>query len=138
MPELGILRKIVSFFSFESDDGEMEDVGVYREKEDKIVPMSKRVRHTEISIFQPHTFDDAQRVADALKTGKAVILNLSKLDVDLGKRIVDFVSGIVYALEGCTRKVGENIFVFTPSTIALSPDDNSTVEPSGSFLFHER
>ncbi|MEW6202801.1 MAG: cell division protein SepF [bacterium] len=138
MPELGIIRKIVSFFSFESDDNDMEEAGVYRDKEEKIVPMGKRMRQTEISIYQPHSYDDAQRIADSLKSGKAVIVNLCRLDVELGKRVVDFVSGIVYALEGCTRKVGENIFVFTPSNISLSPDDNSGAEASGSFLFHER
>lgn len=139
MTETGLMRKIVSFFSFEHDEGDSEETGTFRDRIEKVVPMGKRTRTAQISIVNPQTFDDAQRVADSLKVGKAVIMNLSKLDVDLGKRIVDFVSGIVYALEGDTKKVGESIFVFTPSGIMLSTaEELSDERSSGGFFFEER
>jgi len=70
------------------------------------VPIARRIRHTEISIYSPATFDEARIAADNLKEGRAVVLNLSRIDVENGKRIVDFLSGILYALEGSSKKSG--------------------------------
>lgn len=142
MSENGLVKKLVSFFSFEHDqeDGEPEEQATsFREKIEKVVPMTKRSRIAQISIVSPQTFDDSQKVADGLKEGRAIIMNLSKLDVDLSKRIVDFVSGIVYALEGDSKKVGENIFVFSPANIQLSIGDNEQNDRhSTGFFFEER
>lgn len=125
----GIMKKVMSMFSFDQDAEEMEEMGGTAtrteeriERNDKVVAL-KRPKHAEISIFSPQSFDDARSIADNLKCGKAVIINLGRMEVTLATRIVDFVSGIIYALEGASRKVGDNIFVFTPSGMGINADE---------------
>ncbi|NLF45335.1 MAG: cell division protein SepF, partial [Syntrophomonadaceae bacterium] len=67
-------------------------------------------------------FDDAQALADHLKSRRQVILNLENTTPDISQRIVDFVSGTTYALEGHSQQVGKTIFIFTPSNVEISKD----------------
>lgn len=123
----GVLKKIISFFSFEADSDEMEELGVEKERHidnKKVIPINKRARHAEISIYSPNSYEDALVLADCLKEGKAIVLNLSRLDLALATRILDFVSGIIHAIEGSFKKVGDNIFVFTPSSIEITSDSD--------------
>jgi cell division inhibitor SepF len=151
MPEnSGLLKKVMSFFSFESEEGEMDEATHHvdqreravagSDRAEKVVPIARRMRHTEISIYSPATFDEARIAADNLKEGRAVVLNLSRIDVENGKRIVDFLSGILYALEGSSKKVGENIFLFAPANIAITPEEEAATSRAelDSFFFQER
>ena len=122
----GMLKKVVKFFSFsDPDPDEMEDMGM-RDRElrtnDKVVQLPKRARHAEISIFEPNAYEDALVLSDSLKEGHTVIINLNKLDVTLATRILDFVSGIIHYTEGSFKKVGDNIFVFAPQNIRITPE----------------
>lgn len=143
----GLLKRIMGFFSFDADGEEMEDLAQVaqqprepRASGGKVVPMPKRARSAEISIYSPNTFEDALVVADNLKEGKAVVLNLSRLDVSLATRILDFVSGIIHAVDGDHKKVGDNIFVFTPMHFDISEDAPRRVksEDSENLFFAER
>jgi len=142
----GLLKRIMNFFSFEADGEEMEDLGVQAPREPKaatggkVVPMPKRMRMAEISIYSPGSFEDALVVADNLKEGKAVVLNLSRLDVSLATRILDFVSGIIHAIDGDHKKVGDNIFVFTPTQFEISDEEprRARTEDSENLFFAER
>ena len=142
MPEQGVLKKVFSFFSFDSERDEMEELGV-EEKEkpnDKVVPITKKTRHAEISIYTPENYEDALVVADCLKGSQAVVLNLSRMEIGTATRILDFVSGIIHAIDGSFKKVGENIFVFTPASIDITPE--SELKPAAkdgeSLFFSER
>jgi cell division inhibitor SepF len=123
----GLVKKVMSIFSFDADSEDMEDLQQRTDERpergsDKVVAIKRQVKHAEISIFSPQSFDDASMIANNLKSGKAVIINLGRLDVSLATRIVDFVSGIIYALEGESKKVGDNIFVFTPYGISIAAE----------------
>lgn len=72
-----------------------------------------------VVVVEPHSFDEVQEIADHLKTHKPVVVSLENLDRELAKRIVDFVSGTTYALDGNLQRVADEIFLFTPKEIPI-------------------
>lgn len=71
-------------------------------------------RKQEIVVLEPASFADAREIAETLKLKKSIILNMRKTDKELSRRIVDFLSGISYAIEGHSQKVADQIYLFTP------------------------
>lgn len=82
-------------------------------------------KQLEIVVLQPRSFDDARAAADYLKMRRPVVVNLQGSDGDLARRIVDFTSGVTYALDGHMLRVGDEIFLFTPSHVAITADVGS-------------
>lgn len=70
-------------------------------------------------IVEPETFDDSQSIADYLRDRKPVIINFESTAPDVAKRIVDFISGATYALDGNIQKVGKDIFLCVPSSVTV-------------------
>lgn len=75
-----------------------------------------------VLVLEPTMFDEVQKVSDHLKSRRQVVLNLDHTDRETAQRIVDFLSGVTYALNGSMQKVGNNIFLFTPSNVAISSE----------------
>lgn len=82
-------------------------------------------RQLEIVVLQPKTFEDARAAADYLKLRRPVVVNLQGSHADLARRIVDFTSGVTYALDGHMLRIGEDIFLYTPQHIAITADVGS-------------
>ncbi len=78
-----------------------------------------------VVISEPTTLKDAQELADQLKSRKQVIINLENTPREASQRIIDFISGTVYAIEGQSQKVGGYIFVFTPKNMEISKDERT-------------
>jgi cell division inhibitor SepF len=74
----------------------------------------------EVVVIEPKSFDEALAILDNLRSRKAVILNLMGLSPDQSQRLVDFVSGACHALDGHQEKIGESIFLFTPSNVVIN------------------
>jgi len=74
----------------------------------------------EVVIIEPHTFGEMPQVIKTLRERKSVILNLNVMDPDEAQRALDFVAGGTYAIEGHQERVGERIFLFTPSSVKVS------------------
>ena len=70
-------------------------------------------------MYQALTYDDTQAIVDNLKNRKPIIVNLDSLEQDLAQRVLDFMSGAVYALDGTIQKVSRSIFVLVPSNIDI-------------------
>jgi cell division inhibitor SepF len=70
-------------------------------------------------LIEPRSYDEAQEIADHLRSRRAVVVNLQRVRQDLAIRIVDFLSGTVYALNGGISKIGANIFLCTPDTVEI-------------------
>ncbi len=70
-----------------------------------------------VIVIEPKTFDDAQQVANNLREKKPVVINFEKTEADDAKRIIDFISGTTYALNGEIKKVGHNVFLCAPSNV---------------------
>lgn len=90
----------------------------------KVVPHSGYKSH-EVMIVEPRSFKDAAIVVQHLMERKTVVLNLHLLDKEQSQRTIDFVCGASHALNGNPQKVGDLVFVFTPSNVTLSMDMQS-------------
>jgi len=71
-------------------------------------------------VFQPQTYDDTQTIIDNLKSGKPVIVNLETLNPDIAQRVLDFIGGAIYALDGSVRKVSKGIFLLAPQGVDIA------------------
>ena len=71
-------------------------------------------------VFQPQTYDDTQTIIDNLKSGKPVIVNLETLNPDIAQRVLDFIGGAIYALDGSVRKVSKGIFLLAPEGVDIA------------------
>ena len=92
-----------------------------------------------VCVSEPKRFEDAKEMADQLKNRKQVIVNLENTPSEISQRIIDFLSGTVYALDGKTQQVGRDIFVFAPSNVEISLDYKETSKRLASTTFiHER
>ncbi|MCW2923156.1 MAG: cell division protein SepF, partial [Thermoleophilia bacterium] len=70
-----------------------------------------------VGVVPPRTFNDAQGIADQLKRGNPVIVNLQSTDSDLAKRIIDFGSGLTYGLDGSMQRIADKVFLLTPPDV---------------------
>lgn len=76
----------------------------------------------EVSVQKPTRFEDSSQICDVLLDGKAAIVNLEGIEVDVAQRIIDFISGSCYAMVGNIRQISNYIFIVTPSGIEISGD----------------
>ena len=88
----------------------------------------------EVVLFHAKTFDDAARAADELRRKKAVILNMENVDKTLSRRVVDFLSGSVYALDGSVKKVAQSTYLFCPHNMDVVGDLEDIQMEADSFL----
>jgi cell division inhibitor SepF len=86
-------------------------------------------RKQEIVVLEPASFADAREIAESLKVKKCILLNMRKTDKELARRIVDFLSGISYAMEGNSQKVADNIFLFVPGHMEIVIADHQDHAP---------
>ena len=83
----------------------------------------------EVVLFHAKTFDDAAKASDELRRRKAVILNMENVDKALTRRVVDFLSGSVYALDGSVKKIAQSTYLFCPHNMDVVGDlENIQVE----------
>ena len=75
---------------------------------------------SEVVVVEPRTFEEMPQVIQALRERKSVVLNLTIMDPDQSQRAVDFVAGGTYAIDGHQERIGESIFLFTPSCVQVS------------------
>jgi len=71
-------------------------------------------------IFKPSTFEEVREITDEIKNRRAVIVNFERLDKETAKRVLDFMSGSIYALNGTVKKIGPGIFLFAPDNVDIS------------------
>lgn len=74
---------------------------------------------SQMVVFEPRAYSETQGIADHLKSGRGCIINLHRVSKDQAKRIIDFLSGVVYAIEGEVQKIGPNVFLCTPSNFGV-------------------
>ncbi|MBA4494233.1 cell division protein SepF [Paenactinomyces guangxiensis] len=76
-------------------------------------------KNIRLVLYEPRAYEDAQEIADNLKSHRPVVVNLQRVRRDQGMRIVDFLSGTVYALGGNIQKLGPHIFICTPANVDI-------------------
>ena len=93
----------------------------------KAIPMPT----TRVHVMDPRGFNDAQEVGDRLKNGQPVILNLQGVDRDLQRRLIDFSSGLAYALSGTMSKAADQVFLLTPANVEVSDEEKDRLQAKG-------
>jgi cell division inhibitor SepF len=86
----------------------------------KVVPMPGTGSRMQMLVFQPSNLEDAESIIDSLKARKPVIMNLDDMDVETAQRILDYVGGAVYTINGDIKKVARSIFVVAPPNVDVS------------------
>ena len=76
----------------------------------------------EVTLFRPVNFNDASKAADDLRARKVVVVNLENVDKAMARRVVDFLSGCVYALDGDVKKIAQSAYLFCPSNLVVNGD----------------
>ena len=87
----------------------------------------------QVHLVTPHSFNDAQEVADRFKRSVPVILNLQATEGELAKRLIDFASGLTYALDGGMQKIAEKTFLLTPRNVEVSAEEKARLVEKGFF-----
>jgi cell division inhibitor SepF len=86
-----------------------------------------------VHLVVPKNFNDAQQIADKFKDSVPVILNLQGADTDLSKRLIDFASGLTYALDGGMQRIAEKVFLLTPRNVEVSAEERARLLEKGFF-----
>ena len=103
----------------ENYDGEEEERKFFGRK-GKVVPLNAQGQSVKMVISQPTTFEQSEEICSLLKEKKSVIVNLEYVNKDVARRIVDFISGGVYALDGHIQKISNSIFLIAPMNYEIT------------------
>jgi cell division inhibitor SepF len=87
-----------------------------------------------VHLILPRSFNDAQQIADKFKDAIPLILNLQNTDQELAKRLIDFTSGLTYALSGGMQRVADKVFLLTPRNVEVSAEERARILERGGFF----
>jgi len=125
-PEDGRQRGLIGWakdkLGINTYDEEYEDEEEEYRPEQRKPPVTLRLqssRLSHVSIRQPQSFEDARLSADGLKDGRQQIINLEKATPEMSERIIDFLNGVTYALNGFVEKIGDRIYLFAPCNVVI-------------------
>ena len=98
------------------------------DEDEEVVTKVSNTGTGKMILLEPRAYSESQQIADHLKNGNTVVVNMKRVTADQAKRIVDFLSGTVYALSGDLQKIGAGIFLCTPKDVnvegAITDDDD--------------
>lgn len=107
-----------------------EEVVYYEDTGDRKRPAMLRVRSSRINHVSVwlsiQSFENAQMAADGLKEGNQQIVNLEKASPEICTRVIDFLNGVIYALDGFVEKVGDKVYLFTPANFHIEVENDQT------------
>ena len=107
------IGKLIGLDGGDLDNETQEDEYYTVEKED--VP-----KENEMILLEPRAYSESQQIADHLKRRNSVVVNLKRVTSDQAKRIIDFLSGCIYAINGTMQKVGVGIYLCTPNNVTVN------------------
>lgn len=93
-----------------------------------VVSLQSVQKSSKVVLIEPRVYAEAQEIADQLKNRRAVVVNLHRIERDQAKRIVDFLSGTVYAIGGDIQKIGAEIFLCTPDNVEVSGNISQLIQ----------
>lgn len=127
-----MLDGVKNLFSGRNDDYEDEYLEEYDEPAEEVAGNRYRnVSHApaqqskayRMIVVEPYTFGDSEKIADHLKSYRPVVINLEKTEEEVGRRLIDFVSGVTYALEGHIEQVSQAIFLAVPNNMTVDTEN---------------
>jgi len=130
-------NKVLNFVGWEAEEeeeildekeNEVEDIpqphffnSSFKKQQSKVVNIHSASQY-KLVVMSPENFEDAQSICDHLKNKKPIVVNLESLEKESARRVVDFLSGAVYALDGNIQKVSAGIFVIAPNNVDIMAD----------------
>ena len=132
-PNVRRLRKRNDFDDIFADDG--EDVRASRQTRQlrSVGNGRSTANDVRVHLVVPKSFNDAQQIADKFKEAIPVILNLQGVENDLSKRLIDFASGLTYALDGGMQRIADKVFMLTPRNVEISAEERARLIEKGFF-----
>jgi cell division inhibitor SepF len=134
---LGLAEEEEEFDDVEADPGDRversrgerveSERGAPRQERDAVVRAMPSEPPTRVHLVQPSSFDDAQEIGDKFRDGFSVLMNLQAADGELGRRLVDFASGLAYGLHGSIQPAAERVFLITPRGVQVSAEERRRV-----------
>ncbi|MFM9280659.1 cell division protein SepF [Paenibacillus jiagnxiensis] len=134
---MGVMNKFMNFLGLQEEEEVVEREKLPEEEEEIETPSFDRRKNTrtnnvvnnvvsihsqknvKVVLYEPRSYDEAQEIADHVRSHRSVVVNLQRIRKDQALRIIDFLSGTVYAVNGGISKVGHNIFLCTPDTVEI-------------------
>ena len=109
--------------SFRRKKKEKEEEPDPEDSESRVIPFHGRQEEGEsVKVIKPQEFNEAQIVADFLKEGKTIVVNLEGIEISQAQRIIDFIGGASFAVDGSLKAISNNIFIVAPGNIEVSGD----------------
>ena len=127
---MGFGDKLKEFIAPEEDDE--EQLELTKEEAEAVSPYEKSTlsgssnitANTNIVLFEPRNFDEAEEIGHHIKSKRACCVNLHRMPSEYRQRIIDFLSGVVYGVDGSIKKVGENVILCSPKNLQVGGDIN--------------
>ena len=116
-----------------TDDAAAQTQVVRPERLRRVQPAPQSTASVRVHLVLPRSFNDAQQIADKFKAAVPVILNLQSAETDLAKRLIDFSSGLTYALDGGMQRVADKVFMLTPQNVEVSAEERARLLEKGFF-----
>ena len=91
----------------------------------KVVEHPSAASASEVLVVEPRQFEESVEIVDHLRNRKSVLLNLHMLDNEQSQRVVDFLSGATWAIDGHQQRIGDGVFLFAPSSVTINSESNS-------------
>lgn len=121
---MGFGEKLINFIAPEEEETELElnqeeaqVLSTYEKPNDEAA--SKINANTNIVLFEPRNFDEAEEIGRHIKSKRACCINLHRMPLEYRQRIIDFLSGVVYGVDGSIKKIGENVILCSPSNLKV-------------------
>ncbi len=134
------MNKMLNYVGFENDyeedensfddtvqNEELDDEPMYdrfsERRSNRVVKLHNSNAQMRVVVIQPEAFEEARDITNHLKSKKPIVINLESVDKTVARRIIDFLSGAVYALDGSIQKVSNGIFIIAPNNVDIMSDD---------------
>ena len=127
---MGFGEKLKEFIAPEEDDEEQLELSeeearaVSPYEKGTLASSSAITANTNIVLFEPRNFDEAEEIGHHIKSKRACCVNLHRMPSEYRQRIIDFLSGVVYGVDGSIKKVGENVILCSPKNLQVGGDIN--------------
>ena len=126
-------RRRDEFDDIFAEDDEAEGGRGSRGRTAVLKPVGRGNGDVRVHLVVPKSFNDAQQIADKFKDSIPVILNLQGTETELSKRLIDFASGLTYALDGGMQRIADKVFMLTPRNVEISAEERARLIEKGFF-----
>lgn len=141
--KINFLKKMKDFIGLDSIDDEYDDDYEYEDDVEKPIynkyNKTKKIvnihtsSNVKLSLHQPEKYEDSTQIITALKSKRPVVVNLQTLEDDIKRKVFDFISGAIFALEGSIQKVAKDVFILAPNNVEVDSNIREELKSKGMF-----